>query len=79
MLRNLAFWVLRPPAVRAALLPQAAGGGTASLWADAGAALDENDPLEQMAQADAADASLLRLVLCAASATLMLALVTSLF
>jgi hypothetical protein len=42
------------------------------------AGLDEMDPLAQMALADAADASLMRLVLCAASATLALALLTSL-
>ena len=40
--------------------------------------LDEMDPLAQMAHADAADASLLRLVLCAASATLALAIASSL-
>lgn len=40
--------------------------------------LEECDPIAQMAQADAADASLMRLVLCAASATLVLALATSL-
>ena len=40
--------------------------------------LDDSDPLAQMAQADAADASLMRLVLCAASATLVLALASSL-
>lgn len=40
--------------------------------------LDEADALAQMALADAADASLLRLVLCAASATLVLALASSL-
>jgi hypothetical protein len=36
------------------------------------------DPYAQMALADAADASLLRLVLCAAGATLLLALASSL-
>jgi hypothetical protein len=36
------------------------------------------DTLEQMAQSDAADRSLLRLVMCAACATLMLALAVSL-
>lgn len=41
-------------------------------------AADESDPLAQMAQADAADASLMRLVLVAASATLALALLSSL-
>lgn len=41
-------------------------------------ALDEVDPLAQMAHADAADASLLRLVLCAATATLALAIGSSL-
>lgn len=40
--------------------------------------LDDADALAQMALADAADASLLRLVLCAASATLVLALASSL-
>lgn len=40
--------------------------------------LEEMDPLEQMALAAAADAALLRLVLCAAAATLMLALAASL-
>ncbi len=40
--------------------------------------VEEGDPVAQMAQADAADASLMRLVLCAASATLVLALATSL-
>ncbi len=40
--------------------------------------LDDLDPIAQMAQADAADRSLLRLVLCAAGATLVLALATSL-
>ncbi|MBI5717941.1 MAG: hypothetical protein HZC37_09680 [Burkholderiales bacterium] len=40
--------------------------------------LDDMDPLAQMAQADAADASLMRLVLCAASATLVLAVASSL-
>lgn len=44
----------------------------------AGGPLDEADALAQMALADAADASLLRLVLCAASATLVLALASSL-
>lgn len=39
---------------------------------------DDADALAQMALADAADASLLRLVLCAASATLVLALASSL-
>lgn len=39
---------------------------------------DEMDPLAQMALANAADANLLRLVLCAASATLVLALASSL-
>jgi hypothetical protein len=49
----------------------------AAAWrADAGP--DEADPLTQMALADAADASLMRLVLCAASATLALALASSL-
>jgi len=41
-------------------------------------AADDLDPMAQMAQADAADASLMRLVLCAAGATLLLALVSSL-
>ena len=41
-------------------------------------AFEELDPLQQMAQADAADSSLLRLVLCAASATLVLALASTL-
>jgi hypothetical protein len=36
------------------------------------------DALEQMAQADAADRTLLRLVMCAAAATLVLALAASL-
>lgn len=36
------------------------------------------DSLEQLAQADAADRTLLRLVLCAAAATLLLALASSL-
>jgi hypothetical protein len=40
--------------------------------------LDELDPMAQMALADAADRSLLRLVLCAAGSTLLLALATSL-
>jgi hypothetical protein len=40
--------------------------------------LDDAEALAQMALADAADASLLRLVLCAASATLVLALASSL-
>ncbi|MBK9136507.1 MAG: hypothetical protein IPM15_19725 [Betaproteobacteria bacterium] len=39
---------------------------------------DDSDPLAQWAQADAADASLMRLVLCAASVTLALALASSL-
>lgn len=39
---------------------------------------DHSDPLAQMAEANAADASLLRLVICAAGATLLLALATSL-
>ncbi len=39
---------------------------------------DDADALAQMTLADAADASLLRLVLCAASATLVLALASSL-
>ena len=39
---------------------------------------DIHDPLVQMAEANAADASLLRLVVCAAGATLLLALATSL-
>lgn len=39
---------------------------------------DEIDPFEQIAQAEAADASLMRLVLCAAGATLLLALALSL-
>lgn len=49
----------------------------AAAWCD-DAAPDEADPMTQMALADAADASLMRLVLCAASATLALALVSSL-
>lgn len=40
--------------------------------------IEESDPMAQMAQADAADADLLRLVLCAAGATLALALATAL-
>lgn len=40
--------------------------------------LDALDPVEQMALADRADWMLLRLVLCAASATLVLALASSL-
>lgn len=40
--------------------------------------LEELDPMAQMALADAADRSLLRLVLCAAGSTLLLALATSL-
>jgi hypothetical protein len=40
--------------------------------------LDEIDPLAQMALAEAADRGLLRLVVCAACATLMLALASSL-
>ena len=40
--------------------------------------LDDMDPLAQMAQADAADASLMRLVLCTAGATLVLAMASSL-
>lgn len=48
-------------------------------WSEeAWAAADEVDPMAQMAQADAADASLMRLVLCAASTTLVLALISSL-
>ncbi len=40
--------------------------------------LEPPDPVEQMALADRADWMLLRLVLCAATATLMLALASSL-
>lgn len=40
--------------------------------------LDPHDPLEQMAQADRADWALMRLVLCAALATLLLAVAGSL-
>jgi len=40
--------------------------------------VEECDPVSQMAHADAADASLLRLVLCAAGATLALAVASSL-
>ena len=39
---------------------------------------DSADTLEQMAQAEAADRNLLRLVLCAAAATLLLALASTL-
>ena len=42
------------------------------------AQFDTLDSLEQMAQADAADRTLLRLVACAAGATLLLALAGSL-
>lgn len=41
------------------------------------ARLQAPDPVEQMALADAADLSLLRLVACAAAATLLLAVATS--
>lgn len=40
--------------------------------------LDGIDSLEQMAQADAADRNLLRLVICAAAATLVLAVASAL-
>lgn len=40
--------------------------------------VEEWDPMAQMAHADAADACLLRLVLCAAGATLALAVASSL-
>jgi len=59
---------------RLALMPPTGAGR----YALPEASLDEIDPLAQMALADAADASLMRLVLCAAGATLALALVTSL-
>lgn len=62
----------RPLAAGAA----AANGTPAAPWP--GSACDEPDALAQMALADAADASLMRLVLCAASATLALALLSSL-
>jgi hypothetical protein len=39
--------------------------------------IDAFDVLDQMAQADAADRTLLKLVMCAAGATLLLALATS--
>lgn len=39
---------------------------------------DESDPLKQIAVAEAADRGLLRLVACAAAATLVLAAATSL-
>ena len=56
--------------------PTEAAGATAVVRHDLG--LDDADPMTQMALADAADASLMRLVLCAAGATLALALATSL-
>lgn len=55
-------------------------GALESAWAlptDRWARLRAPDPIEEMAQADAADRSLLRLVACAAGATLLLALATS--
>lgn len=57
--------------------PLHAGGSEARLALPDGST-DEGDPFAQMAQAEAADASLLRLVLCAAGATLVLALGLSL-
>jgi len=65
------------PAGQAARLLADRGRVEAAAWRDE-AAPDESDPMAQMAQADAADASLMRLVLCAASATLALALASSL-
>ena len=58
---------------------RAEGGWMASSLASAGpGAIEGVDPLEQIALAEAADASLLRLVACTAVATLVLALATSL-
>lgn len=74
----------RPKARSAAARPAAAqraradAADAADAWGDDASAADEADPMAQMAQADAADASLMRLVLCAASATLVLALMSSL-
>lgn len=68
---------------RLTTLPLARRVGLAGCAAEAAFAaparrLDDADVLAQMALADAADASLLRLVLCAAGATLVLALASSL-
>jgi hypothetical protein len=54
--------------------PRASGAGDATLRLP----LDLFDPLEQIATADRADWMLLRLVLCAGAATLLLALASSL-
>ena len=50
---------------------------TAASWG-VGAKMDPLDPLQQMAVADHADWTLLRLVLCSAVATLVLAVASSL-
>ncbi len=56
-----------------------ADSGLASAFTFAGLSrIDSNDAADQLAQADAADSHLLRLVMCVACATLSLALVSSL-
>jgi hypothetical protein len=55
-----------------------AGSGDSVLTLTPFSRFDLTDPLEQMRAADAADRTLLRLVVCAAAATLVLALASSL-
>lgn len=68
----------RRPEFDPSMLGPASPAGEAALVGSWAAADDTDDLLEQLQAADAADRALLRLVMCAALATLLLALATRL-